>query len=58
MSLHDLFHLLNQLQTVEKALINILMEAAIKISSLTESNIFVVIETAKEHKYGGSAASF
>ena len=56
MSSHDLFHLLNQLQTVEKALINILMEAAIKISSLTESNIFVLVETPEERKFGGSAA--
>ena len=55
MSSHDLFHLLNQLQTVEKALINILMEAAIKISSLTESNIFVLVETPEERKFGGSA---
>lgn len=55
MASQDLFHLLNQLQTVEKTFINILMEAAIKLSSLTESNIFVLVETPEERKFAGSS---
>ena len=55
MASHDLFTLLNQLQTVEKTFMNILMEAAMKLSSLTESNIFVLIETPEERKFAGSA---
>ena len=56
MSSQDLFQLLNQLQTVEKTVINILMEAAIKLSSLTESNIFVLVESPEERKFAGSSA--
>jgi len=55
MSSQDLFQLLNQLQTVEKTLINILLEAAIKLTSLTESNIFVLVETPEERKFAGSS---
>lgn len=55
MSAHDVSQVLHQLQTVEKNMITILMEAAIKLTSLTESNIFFLVESGAQRRFAGSS---
>ena len=45
--------LVNQLQNFEQCLTDLLMEMAAKIGSLTDSNIFLVIETQEGRKISG-----
>ena len=50
----NLIGLVNQLQHMESAFAAVLMEAAFKLSSLTETNVFILVETAEMRKFGGT----
>ena len=45
--------LVNQLQNLEQCLTDLLMEMAVKIGSLTDSNIFLLVETQEGRKLCG-----
>ena len=45
--------LLSQLHHVETTFAAMLLEMALKFASLTETNIFVLVETANSRKFGG-----
>ena len=48
------FSVLRQIQAVEKSFTNILMEAAYKMSKLTQSQMFILIETPEGRTFTGS----
>jgi len=50
----NLIGLVNQLQNLEASFTAILLEAALKLSALTETNVFVLVETSELRKFGGS----
>ena len=50
---NNLIGLVNQLQHMENSFTIFLMEAALKLSSLTEAKIFVLVETAEARRFGG-----
>jgi hypothetical protein len=52
-SSQSLLGLVNQLQNMEVSFATILMEAAMKLSALTDANIFVLIETQEGRKFSG-----
>ena len=49
----NLVNLVSQLQHMESAFAAVLMEAAFKLSSLTETNVFLLIESPDSRKFGG-----
>jgi len=53
-SSQSLLGLVNHLQNIELTFTSILLESAIKLSSLTDSNIFVLIETQEGRRFCGS----
>ena len=52
----NLIGLVNQLQHMESAFSAVLMEAALKLSALTETNVFILIESSETRKFGGGYA--
>ena len=51
----NLIGLVTQLQHMESAFAAVLMEAALKLSALTETNVFLLIETSDTRKFGGKS---
>ena len=49
----SLFGLVSQLQHIEQKLTDILLEAAMKMSSLTDSSVFILVETQEGRKFSG-----
>ena len=49
----SLFGLVSHLQHMEQKLTDILLEAAMKMSSLTDSSIFILVETQEGRKFSG-----
>ena len=49
----NLLNLVSQLQSMEMSFTSILMETAMKLSALTDANIFVLVETAEGRKISG-----
>lgn len=52
-SAQSLLGLVNQLQTMESSFCDVLMEAALKLASLTDANVFVMVETAEGRRFAG-----
>ena len=52
-SSENLFNLVDQLQHLESTVTNLIFEMAFKLSSLTSSNIFLMVENNLGRKYGG-----
>ena len=52
-SSESLFNLVDQLQHLESTVTNLIFEMAFKLSSLTSSNIFVMVENNLGRKYAG-----
>jgi hypothetical protein len=52
-SAQGLLGLMSQLQSMEMSFTTILMEAAMKLSALTDANIFVLVETQEGRKFAG-----
>ena len=52
-SSENLLNLVDQLQHLESTVTNLIFEMALKLSSLTGSNIFVMVETNLGRKYAG-----
>jgi len=52
-SAQSLIGLVNQLQTMESTFSTIMMEAIMKLASLTDSNVFVMVETAEGRRFCG-----
>jgi len=50
----SLLGLMNQLQSLESSMAVILMESAMKISSLTDANIFLLVETSTGRRFCGA----
>ena len=51
----DISAMLQHLKTMEKSITYILMEAAFKLSQLTESQMFIMIETQEGRTFTGSS---
>ena len=49
----SLFGLVSHLQVMEQKLTDILLEAAMKVSSLTDSSLFILVETQEGRKFSG-----
>jgi len=49
----NLMGLVNQLQNMEQSLSNILIEHCLKLASLTDANVFLLVETAEGRRYAG-----
>ena len=54
-SAQSLLGLVNQLQTMESSFCDVLMEAALKLASLTDANVFVMVETAEGRRFAGTS---
>ena len=54
-SSESLFNLVDQLQHLESTVTNLIFEMAFKLSSLTSSNIFVMVENNLGRKYAGKS---
>jgi len=52
-SSQSLIGLVNQLQNMETSFTNILMEAALKLASLTDASLFLLVETPEGRRYAG-----
>jgi len=52
-SAQSLIGLVSQLQTMESSFTSILMEAALKLASLTDASIFMLVETPEGRRYAG-----
>jgi len=52
-SAQSLLGLVSQLQSMETSFAAILMEAAMKLSALTDANIFVLIDSQDGRKFSG-----
>jgi hypothetical protein len=52
-STENLFTLVDQLQHLETSLITIIFELALKLSSLTSTNIFLLVENSMGRKFAG-----
>jgi len=52
-SAQSLLGLVNQLQTMESSFCDVLMEAALKLASLTDANVFVMVETSEGRRFAG-----
>lgn len=49
----NLLGLMNQLQSLESSFTSILMEAALKLSSITDTNVFLLIESSEGRRISG-----
>jgi len=54
MSANNLLPLLNQLQLMESTLTNFMLETILKLQSLTDVKVFLLIETSQKRRYCGS----
>lgn len=52
-SVSNLFGLVNQLQSMEQSLTDLLMEIVAKLGNLTETNVFLLLETQEGRKISG-----
>ena len=49
----NLIGLVNQLQQMENTFTGVLLEAALKLSALTETSVFVIVESGETRRFGG-----
>ena len=54
MSSHNLLPLLDQLQLMENSLTNFMFETILKLQCLTDSKVFLLLETSEKRRYCGS----